>query len=215
MQIPPPPEELGIRGPPLGVKGMTELDRDAFSLKAVFPALEIDMTWMQTLYKPLKHVRFMHKKFETVRPIPPPPEGKDEVEAESSTRKLMLLDPEVAPDFDSLVAAMKTKSVSSFLDRFKITREHFRFEVVQLHYADFTSDTVLTWILPDEVGPVTGFSQCGHIVHLNLKEHHLPFKKLIAQVLLDNVRAARTVVNKTTEIHHVYRNFEFEVGERE
>ena len=110
------------------------------------------------------------------------------------------------------VAAMKSKSVSSFLDRFNITREHFRFEVVQLHYGDFTSDTILTWILPDEVGPVTGFSQCGHIVHLNLKDIHLPFKKLIAQVLLDSVRAARTVVNKTANIHNVYRNFEFEVG---
>ena len=66
-------------------------------------------------------------------------------------------------------------------------------------------------MLPDEVGGVTGFAHCGHVVHFNLKEHHLPYKELIGQVFLDKIPSAKTIVNKTAEIHHVYRNFEFEV----
>ena len=38
-------------GPPPGIKGMTELDRDAFNFKAIFPALEIDLSWLETLMK--------------------------------------------------------------------------------------------------------------------------------------------------------------------
>ncbi len=70
---------------------------------------------------------------------------------------------------------------------------------------------MLKWILPDEIGPVTGFSQCGHIIHLNLKDHHLPYKELIGEVFLEKIPTAKTVVNKTANIHNVYRNFEFEV----
>ena len=67
-------------------------------------------------------------------------------------------------------------------------------------------------MLPDEVGGVTEFSRVtGHVVHFGLREHHLPYKKLIGQVFLDKIPYAKTIVNKTAEIHHVYRNFEFEV----
>jgi len=215
----PPTEELGIRGPPPGVKGMAELDRDAFTMKAVFPALEIDAAWMNVLMKPMKSVRYMHKKLDRLTPVTPSgpstngetDNGKDNDGHDPSPRKLLLLDPDVAPDFATLRSVLESKSAASFLELYKITKEHFKYHVVDLHYDFFNAEQILTWILPDEVGPATGFSQCGHIVHLNLKEHHLPYKKLIGQVILDKIVAARTVVNKTAQIHSVYRNFEFEV----
>lgn len=121
----------------------------------------------------------------------------------------MLLDPETAPDFPSLVTALNSKA--SCLDQYKITESNFKYQLIHFQYENFNPETVLKWILPDEIGPVTGFAQCGHIIHLNLKDHHLPYKGLIGQVFLEKIPSAKTVVNKTANIHHVYRNFEFEV----
>ena len=127
------------------------------------------------------------------------------------TRKLVLIDPDIAPDYETFVSIMESKRVAHLLEHFNINKNNFQYHFIDFHYDLFNADTILTWILPDDVGPATGFSQCGHIIHLNLKEHHLPFKHLIGQVYLDKIHSARTVLNKTAQIHHVYRNFEFEV----
>ncbi len=66
----------------------------------------------------------------------------------------------------------------------------------------------------DEI-PV-GFSIVGHVAHLNLRAQYLPYKTLIAAVLLDKNPSVRTVINKTTSIDDdaatsVYRTFAYEV----
>jgi len=49
--------------------------------------------------------------------------------------------------------------------------------------------------------------------HLNLHDHHLPYKKLIAEVLLDKNPTVRTVINKTDEVGEIneYRTFSYEL----
>lgn len=44
---------------------------------------------------------------------------------------------------------------------------------------------VLEELLPEGVIIPTGFETVGHIAHLNLRDEHLPYKKLIAQVMCD------------------------------
>lgn len=51
----------------------------------------------------------------------------------------------------------------------------------------------------------------GHIVHVNLREHLLPYKKLIGEVLYDKVSGCRTVVHKFQIIDNIYRNFQMEL----
>lgn len=41
---------------------------------------------------------------------------------------------------------------------------------------------ILEYLLPDNVITPTSFETVGHIAHLNLRDEHLPYKKLIAQV---------------------------------
>lgn len=50
-------------------------------------------------------------------------------------------------------------------------------------------------------------------VHLNLREQWLPYKHLIAQVLLDKNPSVRTVINKTEDVgsHSQFRTFPFEL----
>ncbi|XP_062211338.1 tRNA (guanine(37)-N1)-methyltransferase 1-like isoform X2 [Phragmites australis] len=71
---------------------------------------------------------------------------------------------------------------------------------------------VLEAILPEGIIIPTGFETVGHIAHLNLRDEHLPHKKLIAQVVLDkNKPKIQTVVNKTDAIQNDYRTMQLEV----
>ncbi|RLN22442.1 tRNA (guanine(37)-N1)-methyltransferase 1 [Panicum miliaceum] len=71
---------------------------------------------------------------------------------------------------------------------------------------------VLEALLPEGIIIPTGFETVGHIAHLNLRDEHLPYKKLIAQVVLDkNKPKIQTVVNKTDAIQNDYRTMQLEV----
>ena len=65
-------------------------------------------------------------------------------------------------------------------------------------------------ILPLGEEGVSGFSTIGHIVHLNLREHHEPYKSVIGQALLQ-LPTARTVINKSNSIDNTFRNFSLEL----
>lgn len=51
------------------------------------------------------------------------------------------------------------------------------------------------------------------LVHLNLRDQYLPYRHLIAQILLDKNPHARTVINKTEDVgsHSQFRTFPFEI----
>lgn len=58
---------------------------------------------------------------------------------------------------------------------------------------------------------MSSFTKVGHIVHVNLREHLLPYKEVIGEVLFDKIPGCRSVVNKTNNIDNTYRNFQMEV----
>jgi tRNA (guanine37-N1)-methyltransferase len=58
----------------------------------------------------------------------------------------------------------------------------------------------------------SGYESVGHIVHLNLREEHQPYKNVIGVVLLDKLKPRiRTIVNKTESTGGPYRTFAMEV----
>jgi tRNA (guanine37-N1)-methyltransferase len=73
----------------------------------------------------------------------------------------------------------------------------------------------MTSVLPtDEQDEVpSGFSFVGHVAHLNLRSQYLPYKSLIAAVLLDKNPQIKTVINKIDDVGavNVYRTFSYEV----
>jgi len=82
---------------------------------------------------------------------------------------------------------------------------------LHLGYEHYTADQALRRILPRELPVCTSFETIGHIAHMNLREGHLPFRRIIGQVILDKNPRIRTVVNKTKNISTVYRTFEMEI----
>lgn len=65
--------------------------------------------------------------------------------------------------------------------------------------------------MPPDLEGSSSYTRLGHIVHVNLREHLLPFKNLIGQVLHHKVHGCRTVVNKVNMIDTTYRNFSMEI----
>lgn len=62
------------------------------------------------------------------------------------------------------------------------------------------------------IPPLTSFEQIGHVIHLNLREHHQEYKELIGDILLECLRPiVRTVINKVGEVSGDFRTYEMEL----
>lgn len=55
------------------------------------------------------------------------------------------------------------------------------------------------------------FEIIGNIAHLNLREKFLPFKYLIAKIILDKNANIKSVINKTAKIDNVFRTYNMEL----
>lgn len=83
---------------------------------------------------------------------------------------------------------------------------------VDLDHSNYTVSYILQQILPPEVHPPpTAFEQIGHVAHLNLKSIHLPYAKLIGEVLVECIPSIETVVNKIGEVSGDYRTYDMEI----
>lgn len=81
-----------------------------------------------------------------------------------------------------------------------------------LFYDYWPMDEVLEALLPKGMIVPSAFETVGHIAHLNLRDEHLPYKKVIAKVVLDkNKPKIQTVVNKIEAISNDYRTMQLEV----
>ncbi|KAJ3103331.1 hypothetical protein HDU97_010236 [Phlyctochytrium planicorne] len=118
--------------------------------------------------------------------------------------RLILLNPSIhVSNFESLPSEVKdfAQSVQAELAQYTL----------DLGYDYWTTDQILRSILPEELEVPGSFEIIGHIVHLNLRDQYLPFKKIIGEVLLDKNKYIRTVVNKTDSIDHTFRFFKMEL----
>ncbi|KJZ76573.1 tRNA (guanine(37)-N1)-methyltransferase [Hirsutella minnesotensis 3608] len=74
---------------------------------------------------------------------------------------------------------------------------------------------VIRSILPEELhGEIpVGFNTAGHVAHLNLRERYMPYRHIIAQVIVDKNPGIRTVINKTDNVgaENEFRTFAYEV----
>jgi tRNA (guanine37-N1)-methyltransferase len=155
-------------------------------------------------------------------------ELKDAAINSSQGMKAILLDPHTVNNGDIL----STNSESSGIDLVELLSTSFpnmSTEVIQglasksakpgplvpieLTYKQQPIQHILSKLLPEEAQPPpTGYEQIGHVVHLNLKAHHEPYRKLIGAVILDRLSPKiQTVVNKIGEVSGPYRTYEMDV----
>ncbi|KAF0312938.1 tRNA (guanine(37)-N1)-methyltransferase [Amphibalanus amphitrite] len=204
-QQPPPP--------PAGVRGMTRLDRTAFQRPLDVCALRLPAADIAPILKLLKTQMLRVPHLRPVQPLGELPlmescgggePGADAPAADSPDQKVVLLDPGRVPDAGGLPwSGLEPLGLSAADSPLRLT--------LRLTYDNYRADAVLRAVLPDGQDGCTSFSRVGHLIHLNLKEHLLPYGELIGQVLMDKHPGVRTVVNKLNTIDNTFRNFSMQL----
>ncbi|NXL90891.1 TRM5 methyltransferase, partial [Alectura lathami] len=175
------------------VRGMTLLDRAAFKRTVVVPVLKVKKEIVHVLLKSLKHTVLQRPGLKRVVEDP----GDED-------SKLVLLDPRKVPEFslgESEQEALKQLNIPPEVSKYNL----------ELTYENFKLEEILRAVLPEGQEVTSGFSRVGHIAHLNLRDHQLPYRHLIGQVIIDKNPGITCVVNKTSIIDNTYRNFQMEV----
>ncbi|KAK7848085.1 trna (guanine(37)-n1)-methyltransferase 1 [Quercus suber] len=127
------------------------------------------------------------------------------------TRLLLLDERYAARKAEELPEAIKVVLKEDTGQSTKSTFELVRCKLT-LFYDYWQMDEILEALLPKGIIVPSAFETVGHIAHLNLREEHLPYKNLIAKVVLDkNKPKIQTVVNKIDAIHNDYRTMQLEV----
>lgn len=176
--------------PPAAVRGMTVLDRDAFRTVVKVPYFEVDA---KRSSEALSAVRSYLLKLPSFRPVQ---------ETGEECRKTFILNPALVSGLESL-----SERARATLERCGV--ERLGEKEVPLHYYNWSAEAVLRAVLgqPD----AAGYSVVGHVLHLNLRPHLDPYKRLIGQVYLDKLKNVSCVVNKVNIIENTFRNFRMEV----
>nr|XP_022919342.1 tRNA (guanine(37)-N1)-methyltransferase [Onthophagus taurus] len=177
---------------PYDVYGMIELNREKFTRKIQIPKVYIEGVKISDVLIYFKPYLLKLQHFKAVQ------------SKESST--ILFLDPLRIKRWDDIELGVQNN-----LKKFSINESNLKMEDFELKYDYFTAEDILRAVLPSDKEGMASFTQIGHIIHVNLREHLLPFKKLIGEVLLDKISGCETVVNKINNIDNTYRNFSMEV----
>jgi tRNA (guanine37-N1)-methyltransferase len=171
---------------PSKVLEMPELNREKFRKTIQVPQINFDpkIVNIQEITPVLKP---FYLKMERLKPV---------------QKEIILLNPNAVKCFEDLPSKLKD---------IRISAGNFQYGELTLTYDNFRCDEIIKAILPDNLEPITSFSRIGHIVHLNLRDHLLPFKTLIGQIIQDKVVGCKTVINKAQTIDNTYRNFQIEL----
>lgn len=175
--------------PPNSVRGMTLLDRDKFKKIVQLPKLDVTEVSLKSI---LPHIKRMLLKIQRHKSI--------EI-ANDGTKKL-LLHPTAITCFGDLPEEVRNVGLNG---------SHLKWEDFELTYENWSTEDILKAVLPADQESCTSYSRIGHIIHVNLKAHLLPYKNLIGEVFRDKITGIRCVINKIQTIDNTYRNFQLEL----
>lgn len=206
--------------PPVEIRGMVDLNRDAFKKQIKIPKLRISEEINLNHILPI--IKTLLLKMENLKPIQTftgtktdnndsmklKYEHGDDKDTHNSNDNLqqnikeILLHP---------LAVKNWNDIPKDIEKFGISEKNFCFETIELTYDNWKADEILKSILPNDKESLTSYSRIGHIVHVNLRDHLLPYKKIIGEILKDKVISCRTVIHKAQTIENTYRNFNLEL----
>jgi tRNA (guanine37-N1)-methyltransferase len=173
------------------------LDRSSFSTDVRLVALKIPAKACNDYLHTFSDALFRRPKMKKVYDAP-----------DSPSERLVLL----AEQYQDLSLQDLPEELAAFNKKHDGKAQEY---ILHLGYEHLGADEVLRRILPATVKEVpSAFEQAGHLAHLNLREEALPYKHLIAQVLLDKNPTIKTVVNKIGNIETEFRTFPMEVRQR-
>ncbi|XP_076257055.1 tRNA (guanine(37)-N(1))-methyltransferase isoform X1 [Rhynchophorus ferrugineus] len=182
-----------ILKPPDRVYLMQKLDRQAFEKVITVPVVNIKNCKISAVLPLLKQYLLKLEKF---KPI----------DSTDSDNVYVYLNPECIKSWSDISEDIRTD-----LGNFEVNESSLILKDFILKYDHYSSEKILRAILPHHKEGLSSFTKVGHIVHVNIREHLLPYKDIIGEVLYDKVAGCKSVVNKTNIIDNTYRNFQMEV----
>lgn len=171
------------------VRGMTALDRDKFKKIIKIPKLNVTEVTLNSVLPHLKRLIFKIPRHKSI-------------EVSTDGTKKLLLHPQAVTCFGDLPEEVKNLGLNG---------SDLKWEEFELTYENWSAEDILKAVLPADQEPCTSFSRIGHIIHVNLKNHLVPYKRLIGDVLRDKHHGIRCVINKIQTIENTYRNFQLEI----
>jgi len=174
--------------PPASVRGMTYLDRDAFTIILDMPILKLCDTAISKNMHILKKYLLKIYDFKAIQ--------------KTNDRTIIYLNPNIVAKLEDITENDRKLLAGQY---------EFSSTNVTIKYNNWHRYEILKAILPEDIPIPTGYSLVGHIVQLNLRDIHLPYKTVIGQVFLDKTASARTVVNKINVIDTTFRYFAMEI----
>ncbi|KAG8036383.1 hypothetical protein G9C98_003705 [Cotesia typhae] len=181
-----------LLAPPDSVRGMKDLNREVFNKTIEIPCLilETSMNDYNIVISIVKKYFLKLKKFKSFS------QDKENLTIYLDPRKVKKLDDIEESDRNKLNTISKLK-----FDKTQIT----------LNYHNWHADQLFRVILPNDIEIPTSYTKVGHILHLNLRDNQLPYKKIIGEIYLDTTPQTKTVVNKISNIETEFRNFKMEI----
>ncbi|ENN72309.1 hypothetical protein YQE_11052, partial [Dendroctonus ponderosae] len=179
--------------PPAHVQLMKQLDRAAFAKTIEIPLLKARNIKLSSVIPIVKPFLLKLRKFKSIRPS-----ESDEVG--------IYLNPLLVGSWGDF-----PNETRASLETLSLNHSNFTVESFTLQYEHYSVEAILQAVLPKEQEGCSSFTTVGHIVHVNLREHLMPYKDIIGEVLYDNVPNCKSVVNKTNMIDNTYRNFQMEI----
>ncbi|XP_049780257.1 tRNA (guanine(37)-N1)-methyltransferase [Schistocerca cancellata] len=191
--------------PPATVRGLTKLDKVAFSKNVVVPCIEFNVTSvkLQELRKTLHKYLLRMENLKPLQVIGNTEAANDDAK---SVMRRFLLNPTIITSFNDFSEEAKIQLLKQ-----NITENSLCFTNIMLNFDNWKAEVLLKSVLPSDLEPLTSYSIIGHIIHVNIREHLYPFKIIIGEILLEKIKNAKTVVNKTDIIDNTYRNFKMEI----
>ncbi|XP_050316309.1 tRNA (guanine(37)-N1)-methyltransferase isoform X5 [Anthonomus grandis grandis] len=179
-----------ILSPPEAVYLMQDLNKTAFEKTIKVPVITATNVKISSVIPPLKKLLFKIEKF---KPIVNHADNKFSI----------YLTPEKVQKWEDLP--------QKDLESTNISESNLSMQDFTLKYENYTAEAILRAVLPRDKEGVSSFTKVGHIVHVNLREHLMPYKNLIGEVLFDKVQGCQSVVNKVNMIDNTFRHFKMEV----
>ncbi|CAH1164052.1 unnamed protein product [Phaedon cochleariae] len=178
--------------PPDTIRGITVLEKPLLDKRIKVFYLMINKSQLQTILPIIKSSLMKLEKFKPVQ------HADDDVH--------IYLNPDSIKGWCSFLP-----EVQESLEKLSVSECNLNSMDFIVKYENYTAENLLKGILPVDKEGVSSFTKIGHIVHVNLREHLLPYKNIIGEILFDKVPGCESVVNKVNIIDNTYRNFSMEI----
>lgn len=169
--------------------GMADLSREKFTKTVQVPVIKLNEASLLSLNSVKKIVKQSMMKLEHFTPMK---DGK------------IFLNPDKVQKWQDIPQYEE-------LEKMNVEPTSLMYEEIVLNYENWKADEIIKSMLPESMETPTSYSIIGHIIHLNLRDEVLAYKKAIAEVFLDKIKICRTVINKVHSIDNEFRNFQIDL----